>query len=249
MNNNATIIAICNAKGGVGKSITVASLIAILVNWGYFVLGIDLDLQYNLTQNFILSEPEFTIFDFFNGGKIPVINISKRFDLVPGSSNMAIIDTMMEGPEDRFFLSNGLSKLKSKYDFIIIDCPPSMQGATINALTAAEYLFVPTIATMESLGNISRVSEAICRAGTPTRINGIFFTMYDSRKRLTKRIETIAIAKYSDTVMQSKIRNCVKLPESVMEKKDILSYAPDSPAAADYYELAKEMISIIEKEG
>lgn len=249
MNKNAKIIAICNAKGGVGKSITVASLIGVLVSWGYFVLGIDLDLQYNLTQNFLLSDPEYTIFDYFNGGKLPIVNIRKGFDLVPGSSDMAKIDIMMEGPEDRFVLSNGLAKLKNKYDFIVIDCPPSMQGATINAFTAADYLFVPTIATMESLGNISRVSEAICRAGTPTRINGIFFTMYDNRKRLTRRIETLAITRYSNTVMQSKIRNCVKLPESVTEHKDIFSYAPNSSAAAEYSELAKEMLSIIEKEG
>lgn len=248
-NKDTKIIAVCNAKGGVGKSITVASLIGILVSWGYFVLGIDLDLQHNLTQNFLLSEPEDTIFDFFNGGKLPVVNIRKGFDLVPGSSEMSKIDIMMEGPEDRYYLQKGLSKIKNKYDFIIIDCPPSMQGATINAFTAAHYLFVPTIATMESLGNIPRVSEAICRAGTPTRINGIFFTMYDNRKRLTKKIESLAVAKYSDTVMQSRIRNCVKLPESVLEHKDILSYAPDSPAAAEYSNLAKEILSIIEKEG
>lgn len=248
MKTNAKTIAICNAKGGVGKTASVASLIGILVNWGYFVLGIDLDLQHNLTQYFFTVEPEDTIFDFFNGGKMPIVNVSPGFDLVPGSSEMSVIDTMIEGPEDRFFLQKGLTKIKSKYDFIIIDCPPSMQGATINAFTAADYLFVPTIPTMESLGNISRVSEAICRAGTPTRINGIFFNMFDDRKKLTRKIEALAKAKYSDTVMQSKIRNCVKLPESYLERKDVIKYAPDSNASADYTALAKEMLSMIEKE-
>ena len=242
------IIAICNAKGGVGKTMSVASLIAVLVAKGHNVLGVDMDLQHNLTQNFLNKEPENTILDFFNGEKLPVVNILKGFDLVPGSAEMANIDAMIEGPEDRFHLAKGLAKVKAKYDFILIDCPPSMQGATINAFTAADYLFVPTIATMESIGNIARVSEAVCRAGTPTRINGIFFTMFDARKKLARKIEALAIAKYGDAVMQSRIKTCVKLPESVVEHKDIMTYAPNSQAASDYQALADEMLQIINKE-
>ena len=245
---NAKIIAVCNAKGGVGKTMSVASLAAVLVGLGYNVLGVDMDLQHNLSLNFLSKEPENTILDYFNGEKLPVVNIRQGFDLVPGSAEMANIDSMIEGPEDRFYLSKGLAKVKSKYDFIIIDCPPSTQGATINAFTAADYLFVPTLATMESLLNIARVSEAVCRAGTPTRINGIFFTMFDPRKKLTRKIEALARAKYGDAVMQSCIKTCVKLPESVVERKDIMAYAPNSQAASDYQALAEEMLMIINKE-
>ena len=154
----------------------------------------------------------------------------------------------MEGPEDRFLLRNALQKVKGKYDYILFDCPPSMSWITINAMTASDYLLAPAQADPKSLHGISRLAEACYRAGTDTRINGIFFTMYKQNTRIAQRMEKKFRSSYGEVVMNSRIRSCIKAAECAEEFKDLISYAPTCTAAQDYEALVEEILRIIDNQ-
>lgn len=241
-NEKASIIAIANAKGGVAKSTSVSSVGGYLANIGMDVLLVDLDYQANLSANFLSTPPEKTVFDTFDNGALPIVHVKDHLDLLPSGEDMRILDSLMDSEDDRFILQKALEKVRAKYAVIIIDCPPSLSWATVNAMTACDFLFVPMTADPKSYQGLGLIVPACYQAGTPTRINGIFFTKYEAYLKQTKRIEAKVRAQYGDTVMHSTIRKNVALSECAEDLKDIYEFDRTSNGAKDYAALALEML-------
>lgn len=243
--SNAKILAFANQKGGVGKTTSVSTIGGILAHKGLKVLLVDADQQCNLTSTYLKEVPKKTLMDTFEEGEVSTIRLRERLALLPGSDNLCEVDSLMEEPDDRFLLSRAFTKIKENYDFILIDCPPSMSWITINALTAADYVFAPAQADPKSLHGVSKLAEACYRAGTTTRINGVFFTMFKKNTKLAQRMEKQFRARYGDIIMNATVRSCVKAAECAEVYQDLISYAPTCATALDYNALVDEIIMII----
>lgn len=238
-------MAFFNRAGGVGKTTAALSFSGVCARAGLKVLVVDLDSQCNLTESLLDHPADETVVSLFESGKFPVVHVKDNLDLLPGSENIVIIESQMDKPDDRLILLRHLNKLRSKYDLIVLDCPPALGWISVNALTACDFLFVPMHADKKSYDSLARVAEACYQAATPTRINGIFFNLYNPRENLTKKIESLTRAKYGTTVLQSTIRKCVKVSECAMEHTDVTAYAPGSNANVDYTNLTNEILSIV----
>lgn len=241
-------LAICNRKGGVGKSTSGASIAGAMVEMGFSVLLIDNDPQGDLSKNFLDQIPEETVTSTYFKRKLPIVSIRKNLDLIPANKSLTVVETSMDSAEDRKVLMKALTSVKDKYDIIIIDCPPSLGWLTMNALTACDYLIVPMQTDFKSLDALSNMAEACYQAATPTRINGIFFTSYDPRTKLAKNIEKTVRDKYGMTVFNTAIRRCVKVAECQAEHKDVIAYDPSCNATKDYRSLTEEIVAMVEKQ-
>lgn len=238
-------IAISNQKGGVGKTCSVTTIAGILSRKGFRVLAIDLDSQGNLSTSLLQNLPEDTIADTLNGGKLPIVKVTDRLDLVTCNTDINAVCQAMDSPDDRFILQKALKRIDGKYDFVIMDCPPHFDYITNNAYTAADYVFVPTQASKKSMEGISLLANACYLAGTPTRINGIFFTMYEPRTLITKKYEARIRDTYGSIVLKTQIRKCVKVDEAADEKMDVAEYCPSCTAAQDYLAVVDEILEIV----
>ncbi len=241
-------LANCNRKGGVGKTTSSASIAGAMVQLGFPVLMIDNDPQGDLSKTFLEQIPEETLTSTYFKRKLPIVSIRENLDLIPANGSLTVVETSMDSAEDREVLMKALQPVKDKYDFIIIDCPPSLGWLTMNALTACDYLIVPMQTDFKSLAALSNMAEACYQAATPTRINGIFFTSYDPRTKLAKSIEKIVREKYGSTVFNTAIRRCIKVAECQMEHKDVVAYDPTCNASKDYLSLAEEIVAMVEKQ-
>ena len=171
------IIAIANHKGGVGKTTSVASIGAILANKGYKTLLIDLDAQANLTGSFLKAEPEETIYNALRGEtELPTITIKPNLSIVASCLDMAGVELDLSSRISREYILHKLLKpIAGKYDYILLDCPPSLGLVTINALVAAKELFIPLTAEalpsrgLAKLTNIVHKKERLYSRGTPLR--------------------------------------------------------------------------------
>lgn len=242
-------IAIGNRKGGVAKTTSVAALAGYYSTKGIKVLAVDLDTQANLTGTFLKEIPDDTITVIFEKKKMPIHHIRKNLDLVAADADLVAVETLLKKPDDRCILANALSTIKSNYDVIILDCPPSLSWLTINALTAADYLFVPMDMDKKSVDAITKMAEACYQAATPTKIDGIFYTKYEPRLNVTKKVDNLVRSRFGSTVMSSVIRKCSKIPESSMACSDVFTFAPGSNAALDYETLGEEILKITGVEG
>ena len=237
------IIAICNQKGGVAKTTSTAAISSEFARRGYNVLMIDLDSQGSLSKVFLKKVPEETIADTFNDGIYPIVNVGENLDIIPCNTDISSVAQAMNEPDDRKILSKALNKIKGKYDFVVIDCSPSFNYITINALSAADFVLVPCQTSKTSMDAITLVSDACCSAAPPTQIHGAFFTMYDPRPRINRRVEKILRDRYCDLFFCTSIRRSVKIEEAVLENKDIISYDAASNPAKDYQALVEEIIT------
>ena len=246
----ARIIAFANNKGGVGKTTSVSSCGGVAASRGKKVLFVDMDSQANLTSNFMKETPEHTIVDMFNDRRrrLPVVKVRENLFLVPGDGDIAGLEGALSTAEDRLILSDALEKVRSNYDYILIDCPPDHGWCTINALSACDYLFVPMMADSKSFKGVSMMTEFCYQSAKRTFINGIFFTSYDPRKKITKKYETKVRNKYGSTLLQSAIRVCSRLAECADEYKDIVEYDSRCNGSADYNTLWDEMTRVMEEE-
>ena len=240
-----TIITISNQKGGVAKTTSTAAIAADLAKREKRVLMIDLDSQGSLSSTFLSVIPHDTIADTLNEGSYPIVNIRQNLDIIPCNTDISAIAQEMREPADRLILRKALNKIKNKYDFIIIDCPPAFNYITCNAYTAADYVLVPCQTSKSSLEAISLVADACYSAATPTRIDGIFFTMYDPRPKINRRMEKIIRDKYPEVVFNTPIRKSVKVEEALEDHNDIINYEPNSNPAKDYISLVDEILTRI----
>lgn len=246
------IIAIANHKGGVGKTTSVAALGSIFAAEGRKTLLIDMDAQANLTASLITEEPEETIYNALKGEvALPVIHVRENLDLVASSLDMAAAELELSARMSReHILKRLLKPVADNYDFILIDCPPSLGLVTINAMVAANELFIPLTAEAlpsRGLAKLTNILQMVREnLNENISLSGIIITRWEST-RLSKMVEQQLRATFGETIYKTKIRKNVSIAEAPLYAKDIVTYAPDSNGAKDYIALAEEITATPKK--
>jgi chromosome partitioning protein len=242
------IYAISNHKGGVGKTTSTVNIGAALANKGKKVLLLDLDPQANLTQSLGIKNVEISIYDNLRGEKIihPVEYRSNLY-VLPSSLDLSAAEIELSSePGREYILKDILSQLVNKFDYIFIDCPPSLGLLTINALTAADYVIIPMQAEYLPLRGLAKLTEVITKIQTrlnhKLQIGCVFLTQYDSRKVLNRDIAESVLEFFGKKFLNAKISNNVALAEAPSQGKDIFIYNRNCKGAIDYDNLCNEMI-------
>ena len=241
------IIAFANHKGGVSKTTSVANIGAILSQEGKKVLLIDLDAQANLTDYFLKERPAETIYNsFLNETPLPVVQIRERLFLVPSSINMLGLETQLADNIDKAeLLQILLEPIREDYDYILIDCPPSLGIATMNALIAATDLYIPLTAEAIPLNGLKMLTDALDKVKkrkNPTlELSGIIITRWGARN-LNRLIEESLRKNFGDIVFKTRIRENISVAEAPSLNQDIVTYAPASHGAEDYQALTEEIL-------
>lgn len=244
----AKVITIANHKGGVGKTTSTASIGMALAILGKRVLLIDLDAQQNLsftlTQN---EDPETSVYDsLVNDAPLPVVKVRDNVDLVPASLELARAEIDMATKIAREgILKSLLDEHIEKYDYVLIDCPPSLGIVTTNALVASDELYIPLTAEALPLKGLTMLDDVVRevkkRVNPKLVLGGVFFTRYNNRK-LNKEVVNMIDKRYGDKVFKTKIRENISLAEMPLSGQPIFEYDPKSNGAVDYMALAEEII-------
>lgn len=245
----AKIYSIANHKGGVGKTSSTANIGKALSLQGKKVLLIDTDAQANLTTIFLTQQPAKTIYDSFVKGesiKDTIVNISDNLDLVPSSILFSGAEYEVSARVTReLIMKKMLAPIKNDYDYIIIDCPPSLGIITSNAFVASDKIFIPLVGEtlpMVGLQMLSNIIVSLKEINEKLSIGGIFVTRYNNRK-LNNVITELVSNNFGDLLMKTKIRECISIAEAPLSNQTIYDYDPESNGAADYTELVKEIMS------
>lgn len=248
-------IAIVNQKGGVGKSTTAVNLSAGLAEKNNSVLLIDMDPQGNASSGLGIEKTkvEFTIYDLLINSEEPTAAVVKsnfdNLDIIPANIELAGAEIELVSIISRESrLKKAVAKIKKEYDYIIIDCPPSLGLLTLNALTAADSVMVPIQCeyyALEGLGQLMNTIELVRKNLNPNlRIAGVLMTMYDARTNLSEQVIEEVEAYFSELLFKTIIPRNVRLSEAPSFGKPILEYSSSSKGAAAYRKLAEEVISL-----
>lgn len=247
------IISLVNQKGGVGKSTTTMNLGAYLVLHGKKVLLIDMDPQANLTTGlgFRPENLEKNVYHAISG-KIrledAVISTSLlNLDLIPATPDLAAATIeLVEAVDREYVFYNAVKVISSKYDFILIDCPPSLGLLTVNSLTASDKIIIPIQCEYYALEGLKQLLESINLIKENLKDNiqilGAVLTMFDKRNQLSHQVVKEVRRHFPGHVFDAIIPRNVALAEAPSFGKTILQYAPDSSGAKAYNYLAKEVI-------
>ena len=248
------IIAIANQKGGVGKTTTSINLSACLAELGKKVLVIDLDPQGNTTSGFGIDKEEMdnTVYELMLGecsireSMTQVENI-EHLSLIPSNVNLAGAEIELLGINDKeYILKNAVDYIRDDYDFIIIDCPPSLNMLTVNAMTTADTVLVPIQCEYYALEGISQLIHTIDlvqeRLNPNLKIDGVVFTMYDARTNLSNEVVDNVKNNLHTTIYKTIIPRNVRLAEAPSHGLPINLYDSRSAGAESYRLLAKEVI-------
>lgn len=241
----AKVIAIVNHKGGVGKTTTTANLGAALARSGARVLCIDIDSQQNLTSS-LMNEEEVSLSisdSLSNGAALPIVEVSERLHLCPSDLNLAGVEIDLISRQ-RDVLKTMLAPVLPKYDYIFIDCPPSLGALTVNALIAADEIYLPLTGEALPLRGIVSLENIVLKAqriNPALSISGVIIQRYNNR-RINNAVLDAIRAKYGDRLFNTKVRECIALAEAPAAHCSIFDYDPDSNGAADYTALAGEVI-------
>ncbi len=248
------ILAIINQKGGVGKSTTAVNLAAALGAMNKEVLLVDLDPQGNATSGYGIDKRELDgcVYDALLGEtpveEVILACVGKGVDVLPSTINLAgaeveLVNEMAR--ENR--LKSALGSLRGRYDYILIDCPPSLGLLTINALVAADKLLVPIQCEFYALEGVTKLLDSMNRVkkmlNPSLDIFGIVMTMYDSRTNLSNQVVNEVRSFFGKTVFETMIPRTVKLSEAPSYGQPIIEYAPDNKGTEAYNELAREVIA------
>ena len=259
------IISVINQKGGVGKTTTVINLAAGLIMKGKKILVIDLDPQGNATTGLGLSNTEnseLTIYSVLNGNKkISEVIQSTTFDnlnLVTSNVDLSGLEVETAGDSRRAFklkdeLAAILNDSEASYDYILIDCPPSLSLLTIMALVASEAIVVPLQTEFFALEGLTQLMKTIERIKTnlnpELEIQGILLTMYDRRNKLSSQVEQEARDYFKDKVYQTVIPRNVRLSEAPSHGIPVLIYDKNCPGSKSYYSFTDEFMAQENKVG
>lgn len=259
------VIAIINNKGGVGKTTTCVNLAAALAQRGNSVLLVDLDSQASASlslglkkNNFSPSIAEVLFDDLKIEDAIRVTGI-KNLDIIPGHPDLANTDLILADlPGREFQLKKAFASVQEKYDFIILDSPPSLSLMTVNAITASDYFLIPLTPeylAYEGLKDfLSSVEMVKAEIGSKAKLLGVLFTMLNSTNKMTREYKAaMAVIKdvrlrFGVKVFRGIIRRDVKLSEAPAEGKAIFEYASKAKGAMAYETLAIEVIKRIKEE-
>ena len=248
------IIAITNQKGGVGKTTTAINLAATLAEANQRILLLDFDPQGNATSGFGVERDdiEHTIYGVMTGecsmDEAILVDVIENLDLVPADMNLAATDVEFVEKEDKnLVLKNHLKDYIGKYDYILIDCPPSLGTITVNALTAANSVIIPIQCEYYALEGLNQVLNTISIVqqglNPDLMIEGIVFTMYDGRNKLSQQVVETVRQNFNGNIYDTLIPRNVRLAEAPSHGLPITLYESSSTGADSYRKLAAEVMS------
>ena len=246
----AKTIAIVNQKGGVGKTTTCVNLAAALKNLGLRVLVCDFDPQANSTSGFGVDKTSSpNIYDVLLNGADPAKAVAATVygDVLPSSKALAGASIEMIGLERREYqLREALDQLKARYDYILIDCPPSLELLTLNALCAADTVLVPVQCeyyALEGLSDLLSTIRIVKRSLNPEiALEGVVLTMYDGRTNLSMQVAEEGKRHFPGQVYATVIPRNVRLSEAPSHGKPVCAYDALSRGAEAYDQLARELV-------
>ena len=248
------IIAIANQKGGVGKTTTAINLSSCLAETGKKVLAIDLDPQGNMTSGLGVdkSELENTVYELMldecSIKESMTETVMENLELIPSNVNLAGAEIELLGiNEKEYILKNAVDYIRDDYDYIIIDCPPSLNMLTINAMTTADSILVPIQCEYYALEGLSQLIHTIDlvqeRLNPDLSIDGVVFTMYDARTNLSVQVVDNVKNNLQTTIYNTIIPRNIRLAEAPSHGLPINLYDPKSTGAESYMLLAEEVIN------
>lgn len=248
------IIAIANQKGGVGKTTTSINLSSCIAAKGKKVLVIDMDPQGNTTSGYGIekNELENTIYELIMGDCTVEDCILKEIlpnvSVLPSNVNLAAAEIELIGVKDKdFILKNEIDWVKDNYDFVIIDCPPSLNLLTVNAMTTADSVLVPIQCEYYALEGLSQLIHTVNlvkeRLNPDLDMDGVVFTMYDSRTNLSNQVVDNVKSNLKQKVYNTLIPRNIRLAEAPSYGQPINVYDPKSAGSESYMALAEEVIN------
>ena len=248
------VIAIANQKGGVGKTTTAINLSSALGILKQTVLLIDVDPQANATSGLGINVNSveigtYQLLEHSNTAKEAIITTdTPNLDIIPSHIDLVAIEIELVDKDEReYMLKKALAEVKNDYDYIIIDCAPSLGLLTLNALTAADAVIIPIQCeyfALEGLGKLLNTIKSVQKIHNPELdIEGLLLTMYDSRLRLSNQVVEEVQKHFNNMVFQTIIQRNVRLSEAPSYGENIIKYDASSKGAANYLSLAKEIIN------
>jgi chromosome partitioning protein len=250
----ARIIALCNQKGGVGKTTSTINLGATLAEYGRRVLAIDFDPQGALSAGLgVPTHDVTTIYDLLLGTErdtsAAIIQTSTpNLDVIPANIDLSAAEVHLVNEVAREqILARVLRPVVNDYDVVLIDCQPSLGLLTVNALTAAHGVLIPLECEFFALRGVALLIETIDkirdRLNPAIKLDGIFATMYDGRTLHSREVLERVVDAFGDDVLETVISRTVKFPDASVAGAPLTTFAPDHPAAEAYRQLARELIA------
>ena len=251
----ARVIALCNQKGGVGKTTTAINLAAALAEYGRRVLVVDFDPQGAASVGLGVSPHELdnTVYNLIMDKSVHYTDVLRQtslpgLDLLPANIDLSAAEVQLVHEVAREqTLTRVLAPAIEKYDVILIDCQPSLGLLTVNALTASDGVIIPLECEYFALRGVALLKDTIekvrGRLNPRLRIDGLLGTMYDGRTLHSREVMETLVAGWGDTVFHTVIRRTVKFSDATVVGEPITSYASNSPGADSYRQLAKEVLA------
>lgn len=248
------IMAVVNQKGGVGKTTTTVNLSACLAKLNHKVLLVDIDPQGNASSGVGVNKSslERCVYDLLIHDE-PIQNVivktgTENMDIIPATIDLAGAEVELVSAMSREFrLKTALQEVRDQYDYILIDCPPSLGLLTVNALAASDFIFVPIQCeyfALEGLGQLMRTIQIVQKHLNPKlEINGVVLTMFDARTNLAQQVIEEVKNHFQDKVYNTIIPRNVRLSEAPSFGEPIVTYDPSSKGAQAYMNLAREVIA------
>lgn len=248
----ARIIALCNQKGGVGKTTTTINLGASLAEYGRKVLAVDFDPQGALSAGLAVQTHEVpTVYDLLLSNQDPHEAIQKtgveNLDVIPANIDLSAAEVHLVNEVAREqILARVLRRVANDYDVILIDCQPSLGILTVNALTASHGVLIPLECEFFALRGVALLVETIDkvrdRLNPALELDGILATMFDSRTLHSREVLERVVETFSDRVFETVIGRTVKFPDASVAAAPITAFAPEHQAAESYRQLARELV-------
>ena len=247
------IIAIANQKGGVGKTTTSINLSSCIAAKGKKVLVVDIDPQGNTTSGYGIEKNDLdnTIYELMLGDcsieDCIIKDVIENISILPSNVNLAAAEIELIGVDKKeYILKNEIDWVKDRYDYIIIDCPPSLSLLTVNAMTTADSVLVPIQCEYYALEGLSQLIHTVNlvkeRQNPNLEMEGVVFTMYDSRTNLSAQVVENVKSHLNQKVYRTVIPRNIRLAEAPSYGQPINIYDPKSAGAESYLALAEEVI-------